>query len=98
MATEPGKPSAHRWARLVLPAVHVLLCVAAQMGVFGTEGSWRWFPVFFVDFPLSIVLIPAVNAAPPLLVFGVVGTVWWYLINWFLVYCAHRLSVRPRAQ
>jgi hypothetical protein len=57
------------------------------MGLFGTEGSWRWFFVFVIDFPFSIALLPILDVVHPLLVFGVLGTLWWYLINWLVVYC-----------
>ena len=95
---EPKRSNAHRWAALVFPGIHLLTCAAAQLGLFGSEGSWGWFPVFVVDFPFSILLLPALKVAPPLLVFGIVGTAWWYLINWAIVYCVRRLSGKARGR
>jgi len=78
---------------LVLPALHVGLCLAAELGLLASEsGSWTWFLVFLVDFPFSIVLIPLLRIAPPLLVFGILGTAWWYSISRLGIYFAGRLS------
>jgi hypothetical protein len=68
-------------ASLVLPALHLCLCVATRVGLLTSEGSWVWFLVFLVDFPFSILLLPLLKIADPLLVFGLLGTAWWFLIN-----------------
>ena len=47
-----------RLSRLILPVLHVSLCLAVGLNPRTVEGSWRWFPVFFVDFPFSILLLP----------------------------------------
>lgn len=77
---------------LVLPSLHLGLCVATKMGLLASEGSWGWFLVFLVDFPFSIALLPLVKIADPLLVFGVLGTAWWYLISRLAIYGVGRLS------
>lgn len=79
--------------RYVLPSLHLALCVSTAAGIMESEGSWAWFLVFLVDFPLSILLLPMLRIAHPLLVFGVVGTAWWYWIGRFAIY----LFVRGRA-
>lgn len=69
---------------LVLPILHICLCVAVATGVFGSDGSWPWFLVFFVDFPFSILLLlllNRLNIANPFAVFVLLGTAWWYLIT-----------------
>jgi hypothetical protein len=81
----------HRTAPVVVALLHLSVCVAAAVGAFGREGSWQWFPVFLVDFPFSIVLMPLVNRLPPLAVFGVFGTIWWFALVSFLLYVARRL-------
>jgi hypothetical protein len=81
---------------LVLPALHVGLCVATKMGLLASEGSWGWFLVFLVDFPFSIALLPLLKIADPFLVFGILGTAWWYVISRFAIYCAGRLSAFRR--
>ena len=46
-----------------------------------SEGSWQWFPIYIVDFPASLVPLRVIPASvPPLISFGVVGTLWWYFI------------------
>ena len=71
--------------------MHLALCAVTGLEVFPSEGSWRWFLPFLADFPFSILLLPLLKIAPPLLVFGVLGTLWWYLINRLAVYCVERL-------
>jgi hypothetical protein len=78
----------------VVPLLHLGLCVAAAAGAFGTEGSWGWFPVFVVDFPFSIAFAPLVGPVPPFLVFGVLGTLWWFVLTWTVVYVVRRVSRR----
>jgi hypothetical protein len=73
-------------AELTLPGAHLCLCLAIGLGIYQAEGSWAWFLVFLADFPLSIVLLPAANRAGYLLVFGVAGTLWWYLLSRIGVY------------
>ena len=64
----------------VLPAIHLALCVYIQLSP--SEGGWSWFPVFLVDLPFSILLMFVNYIVPsPLIVFGVLGTSWWYLIS-----------------
>jgi hypothetical protein len=77
---------------LVLPALHLGLCVATKAELLASEGSWGWFPVFFVNFPFSVLLLPLLKIADPLLVFGILGTAWWYLIGRLGIYCLARLS------
>ena len=81
---------AQRNAAFVVPALHFALCLAVQAGIMGpSEGSWYWFPVFAIDFPLSILTLLADNALqaglgvrlPGLVLFGVTGTLWWYLLS-----------------
>jgi hypothetical protein len=65
----------------VLPVAHLSLCVTAQLGVFPPRNEWGpWFIVFAVDFPASI-LAGHLDAVPPILAYGAVGTLWWYLLS-----------------
>src|SRR5262245_7894850 len=91
-AGRPGTSLRVSVISLVLPTLHVGLCLATKAGRLAFEGSWGWFLVFVVDFPLSILLLPFLKIADPLLVFGILGTAWWYLISRLGVYCAGRLS------
>ena len=82
---------------LVLPALHLCLCVATRIGLLASEGSWAWFLVFLIDFPFSILLLPLLKIADPLLVFGLLGTTWWFLISRLGVYGVRRtVNCRPR--
>jgi len=74
----------------VLPVLHLCACVATRIGLLASEGSWAWFPLFFVDFPFSILLLPLLKIADPLLVFGLLGTAWWFLISRLGVYALRR--------
>ncbi len=65
----------------VLPAIHLLICLVIAVGLIPTEGAWMWFPVFFLDFPFSILLLPLLDTTNPLLVFGILGTLWWYILS-----------------
>ena len=69
------------WLPLVLPAAHFAMCVATAAGTFGSEGSWRWFLAFYIDFPFSILLLPLLRIAHPFLVFATLGTAWWLLVS-----------------
>ena len=69
---------------VVMAALHLALCLAAA--TWQSEGSWRWFPVFLVDFPVSIAFLPLGQFFPPLVVFGVLGTVYWFVLAAGVVY------------
>lgn len=93
-----------RWSRrlrLILPVLHVCLCLAVALNPRYVEGNWRWFPVFYVDFPFSILLLPLLKTLSPLLIFGVAGTFWWFLLGMLLSFllgkvlgAAHRATDR----
>jgi hypothetical protein len=75
-------------ASLILPALHFLWCLAIQIGAVQPQGNWVF--VFMVDFPASIVSLflgSALNIEP-FLVFGLIGTAWWYFLSRLLVYAA----------
>ena len=77
----PAYPRRRDAATLVLPALHLSLCVAIQLGVVPNSGEWSiWFWMFVIDFPVSIPLI-ALDRVPAAISFGVVGTLWWYLLG-----------------
>jgi len=66
---------------LLLPAFHLALCFMLSLG--SSEGSWRYFPLFVVDFPASFVFV-RLGFLTPMLVFILFGTLWWYLISLFI--------------
>jgi hypothetical protein len=79
-------------ASLPLPVMHLALCVVTQL-VRHTE-TWPWLLPYAVDLPLSLVLVPLSDRIPPLVVFGVLGTAWWYVINRVAVAVAVRVAER----
>jgi hypothetical protein len=78
------------WLSFAVAAVHLCVCVATRIRLLESEGSWAWFPVFLVDFPFSILLLPLLKIADPLLVFGLLGSAWWFLISRLGVYALRR--------
>ena len=71
--------------RLIFPFLHVCLCAAIALNPNHVEGNWRWFPVFYIDFPFSILLLPSLTFVSPWLAFGIFGTLWWFLLNIILL-------------
>ena len=65
----------------ILPLLHLCLIVAIATEFIPTEGSWKWFPAFLVDLPFSLLLVFLQNVVSPLLVFGILGTLWWYFLS-----------------
>ena len=65
----------------VLPLLHLCLCSAIALGFNKAVGGWTWFPVFLVDFPFSILLLPVLKSVShPFIVFAIGGCLWWYFI------------------
>jgi hypothetical protein len=94
----PRPPSkADRVLLVLIPATlsvgHLLLCIYVEATP--SEG-WGWVVVTGIDFPLSIPLLTLLHALPPLLSFGIFGTLWWYLLGWllakFIVKCNASMS------
>lgn len=83
---------------LVLPTLHLALCVATRAGWLTSEGSWGWFLVFLVDLPVSLLLLPLSKFADPLLLFGSVGTAWWFLVGNIFSHGIKRLASLRRKQ
>jgi hypothetical protein len=83
---------------LVLPTLHLLWCLAIQAGVIESEGSWTWFFVFLVDFPasLAVLALGSLIQGAPFLLFGLIGTAWWYFISRWLFSAATNASSRAK--
>lgn len=75
-------------------AVHFVLCLAMADYLGRPHGeSWGWFPIFLLDFPMSILVLKFFQEHPPLLTYGVLGSLWWALV----AYSAVRLVTRLRS-
>jgi hypothetical protein len=68
-----------RWIGTGAVFLHILFCLFLS-GV-SSEGSWRWFPAFIVDFPASLLVILATwLGAPTFIAFVTIGSVWWAFV------------------
>ena len=70
---------------LVLPALHLGLCIAVALEILPRSEWSNWFIVYLIDFPISIFFL-ILRSVPPLLSFGVLGTAWWFLLSYSLIY------------
>ena len=72
---------------LLLPGLHLGLCLAIGLGLLSTQasthaGGWSWFPIFLLDFPASMLLLRVAAAInQPAVVFTIGGRLWWLLIS-----------------
>lgn len=62
-----------------LAAGHLLFCI--YVASTPSEG-WGWVLVTAIDFPISALLIALLHNLPPLVYFGIFGTLWWYSLGW----------------
>lgn len=80
MDTTAGLSKAARHAIAGTTAVGHLIFIAISSQS-PSEGSWRWFPAFVVDFPFSVMwLLLLQGLVPPLIFFGIAGSAWWYAL------------------
>jgi hypothetical protein len=70
-------------------ALHFMCCLFLQAQP--SEGSWQWFPAFLADFPASIAFLALPISAHPLLVFGLLGSLWWFVLMYTITYALLRL-------
>jgi hypothetical protein len=62
----------------LLPFLHLGACLAIWIGHIDTG----WQKLIIVDFPFSIVLVGLMfREVNPLLSFGILGTLWWYVLS-----------------
>lgn len=73
----------------LLPSIHLLACLATAgvMSRIYLESGWTYLAI--IDYPVSFVVVGLAwhYDLPLLLVFSVIGTVWWYLLS-----CAGRFA------
>lgn|GEM_PF-2265749 len=75
-----GRPISRGWqlVSVILPLMHICLCIGNAPS--DTKVGYL-LPLIYVDFPLSIVLLGlAWNSHYLFVWFGVLGTLWWYLL------------------
>ena len=61
------------------PFSHLLICFIID--ITGTGGSWDWFLLSFVDFPVVVALDWMQVPRTPFVTFGILGTLWWLAIS-----------------
>ncbi len=77
MATKIVSPWLRSWVYL-LPFLH--LCVCLAIALMRLDAAWGY--LFFVDMPMSVIILAiSYNSDHPLVLFGTLGTLWWYLVS-----------------
>jgi hypothetical protein len=70
-------PRVLRWV-YVLPFLHLCICVVIRLA--HLDKAWGY--MFLVDIPMSVIILAiSYNFDHPLLLFGTLGTLWWYLLS-----------------
>jgi hypothetical protein len=58
--------------------LHLLSCLF--FGVAHVDAAWGY--MFLVDIPMSVIILAiAYNFDHPMILFGILGTLWWYLLS-----------------
>ena len=78
---------------LILPALHLALCIKIQLDPRGD-----WFLAFLGDIPASILGMFLSYLTPPVVAFGIVGTLWWYCVGYFVRFGYRKIRHSGRAQ
>ena len=68
---------------LVLLLVHLVIVFVVYRQHF--EGSWGGFFLFLIDFPVSLLSFLPIGWNQWFF-FGVIGSIWWYLIGILILY------------
>ena len=62
----------------VLPFLHLCACFTIALARF--QSGWKYLAV--ADVPMTVLIVALIyNYDHPLLLFGVLGTLWWYLLS-----------------
>jgi hypothetical protein len=63
---------------LYLPLLHLCVCVIIALA--RLSSGWEYLTK--VDFPISVFIVSAMYSFDhPLILFGIIGTFWWYLLS-----------------
>jgi hypothetical protein len=70
-------------APTIVAAMHLGLCVFVWgNSIRESAGSWDWFPLFVLDLPLSLTFPSLQSKASNVVLFGGLGTLWWFVLVW----------------
>lgn len=72
------------WSGLIAVVLHSVLCALIVSGIYAPIGSWGWFVVFIVDFPVSVLFLPVTDYVPTALVFLALWGAWWFTVAYML--------------
>ena|SRR2546425_8069205 len=62
----------------LLPSLH--LCACLTIALARLESGWQY--MMLIDVPMSVIIVAiSYNFDHPLLLFGSLGTLWWYLLS-----------------
>jgi hypothetical protein len=76
-----------RWIYL-LPIIHLCACFVIALARIGS--GWEY--LIKIDYPISVFVVSALFSFDhPLILFGTVGTLWWYALSWLAVTWGTRL-------
>ena len=65
------------WVHLP-PSLHLLSCLIIALAHW--ESAWGY--LFLIDIPMSVIILTiSYDFNHPLIVFGILGTLWWYLLS-----------------
>jgi hypothetical protein len=71
---------------LIYLAPFLHLCACLIIAVLRLESGWHYMTI--VDVPASTVVIAMLyDFDHPLILFGVIGTLWWFLLSLAVAYC-----------
>jgi hypothetical protein len=77
MGTSRILTQARLWVYL-LPFLHLSTCIVIELA--HLEAAWGY--MFLIDIPMSVIILAiSYNFNHPLLLFGALGTLWWYLLS-----------------
>ena len=77
----------------VLPVLH--LCACLTIALAGIGAGWQYMTK--IDAPASVLVIALIyNFDHPLVLFGIIGTLWWYLLSVAIAFCWIRASAAIR--
>jgi hypothetical protein len=74
---------------VVLPFLHLVVCMVID-GT-GNGGSWDWFLMSLVDFPVFIAVATMHITSTPFVIFTVLGTLWWLVVSVTFVFLYRRI-------
>ena len=77
----------------LLPVLHLGACSTISLA--GIQSGWQYLTM--IDAPASVFVIAmSYNYDHPLVLFAVIGTLWWYLVSLVISFCWVRVSVALR--